>query len=225
MSRRARAAAFMVAAGACALLAAVIADGYGRSVSSQLGALRPVLVATAELPAGRPIRPADASRRLEVRRVPDRFAPPDALAAPELAIGRSPLARIPAGSYVLASQLREPRSRNEREPAVGPGRTPVDIAVAAAGSLLAGSAEGERVDAVVTTEPGSSGLGRTFVAARGVRLLALIEGGADGGVGDELPGPASWTATLALTRREALRLIQAESYARTIRLLPRAGPS
>jgi hypothetical protein len=36
------------------------------------------------------------------------------------------------------------------------------------------------------------------------------------------PGPAAgWMATLALTRREALRLIEAESFARAVRLLPR----
>jgi len=53
-----------------------------------------------------------------------------------------------------------------------------------------------------------------------VRLLALAALG-DGGA-TELPGPGidAWTATLALTRDQALRLIQAENFARQIRLIP-----
>jgi hypothetical protein len=74
---------------------------------------------------------------------------------------------------------------------------------------------------VVTTEPGpGGGAGRTYIAAEGVRLLDLRSGGA-GSAG--LPGadPSSWVATLALTRSQALRLIQAESFARAVRLIAR----
>jgi hypothetical protein len=49
-----------------------------------------------------------------------------------------------------------------------------------------------------------------------VRLLALRE------QRPVAPGPSGgWAATLALTRRQALELIEAESFARAIRLLPR----
>jgi Flp pilus assembly protein CpaB len=220
VSRRARAVAFLLMAGICAAIAVAIADGYSDRVSSQLGTLRAVLVASEDLPGGRTIEPRDAARRLEVRRVPERFAPPDALARPEEAIGRSPAARLPAGAYVLASQLRAPERRRERGPKLGRGRSPVDIEVSGAGALLLGEGKSTKVDAVITTEPRASGRGRTYVAARGIRLLSLIEGGAGRAV-EELPGPPRWTATLALTRGEALRLIQAESYARQIRLLAR----
>ncbi len=57
MSRRARALAFLGAALACAILAAALAGRYRSSVAAQYGALRPVLVASAELPAGRADRP------------------------------------------------------------------------------------------------------------------------------------------------------------------------
>jgi len=51
-----------------------------------------------------------------------------------------------------------------------------------------------------------------------VRLLALTQQDPGG------PGPAAgWSASLALTRSEALRLIEAESFARSVRLLPRPG--
>jgi hypothetical protein len=56
------------------------------------------------------------------------------------------------------------------------------------------------------------------VAAEEVQLLALRE---RGGSADPLaaPGPAVWIATLALSRTQALRLINAEAFARSIRLL------
>ena len=203
------------------MLAAVIVSRYGEGVASQLGALRPVVVAASDLRAGRPIRARDAAESLELRRVPERFVAPDALLTPEEAVGQVPAARIPAGSYLVASQLRVRTPERRPGPNVGRGRTPVDIAVTGGGALLAsgGRIEGSKVDAVVTTERGASGRGRTTVAAENIRLLGLIEG--SGGSADELPGPPQWTATLALTRQEALRLIQAESFARQIRLLPR----
>ena len=221
MSRRARAVAFLAGAGACAVLAVVIVSRYGDGVASQLGTLRPVVVAAADLRAGRAIRVRDAASSLEIRRIPERFVAPDALATAEEAIGQVPAARIPAGSYVVASQLRVRAPDRERRPDIGRGRTPVDIAITGGGALLAGGGriEGATVDAVVTMERAASSRGRTFVAAMGVRLLALVEGG--GGSTDGLPGPAQWTATLALNRRQALRLIEAESFARQIRLLPR----
>ena len=76
------------------------------------------------------------------------------------------------------------------------------------------SAAGTKVDVVVTTEPSGSGPGRTYVAAAAVPLLALGPG-ADG------PGPGgAAAATLGLTKRQALRLIAAESFARKLTLLP-----
>ena len=58
------------------------------------------------------------------------------------------------------------------------------------------------------------GPGRTYVAAAGVPLLGLRPGA-------EGPGPgATAAATLGLTKRQALRLIAAESFARKVTLLP-----
>jgi Flp pilus assembly protein CpaB len=222
MSRRARAVAFLVVALGCAALAATIADGYGTSVAQQYGELRPVLVATADLPPSRPIDPRDVGRRVEVRQVPSRFVPPDALAAPEDAVGREPVAPLPAGSYLLSAQLRSPRPERRRaEPKLGQGRRPVQISVTGAAALAAtgGSPKGTRVDVVVTSEPNVGGRGRTFVAAEGVELLALSEGApatAEAG----LSASDDWSATLALTRSEALQLIQAQNFARQVTLIP-----
>jgi Flp pilus assembly protein CpaB len=223
MSRRARAIAFASAAVACAALAAAVAGGYRADVESQFGPLRAAVVARARLPAGEALRPQDLPRLLEVRRIPERFAPPGAVTSPEQVIGRSPTAAIPAGAYVLAGQLGVPRAPNERDsPRLRGGRQPVEIAVTGAEALAAAGEDprGRRVDVIVTTEPGPNrGSGRTYVAAERVELLALAQ--SDRGAGDALPGTATWTATLALRRAQALRLIQAENFARQVRLIRR----
>jgi Flp pilus assembly protein CpaB len=213
MSRRGRAVGFLLGALLAAAAAAAIADGYGRSVVRGYGELRPVLVATDDLRARREIDPAVAAEMLEVRRVPVRFVPEAALAAPREALGLVPTATIPAGSYLLAGQLRPPQLAGPG-PRLGRGRRPVEIAVSGAGALVAygGQPVGSRVDVVVTSEPSSSDEGRTYVAAAAVPLLAL----APAGVGEA--GEA--TVTLGLTRSQALRLIAAESFARRVTVIP-----
>lgn len=213
MSRRGRAIGFLLGAVLAAVAAGTIADGYGQSVVRGYGELRPVLVAGADLRAGEEIDPAVATEVLEVRRVPVRFVPEAALAAPQEALGLVPTATIPAGSYLLAGQLRPPRLSGPG-PNLGRGRRPVEIAVSGAGALSAfgGQPVGSRVDVIVTTEPSSSDDGRTYVAAAAVPLLALTPAGA----GE--PGQA--TVTLGLTRSQALRLIAAESFARRVTVIP-----
>jgi Flp pilus assembly protein CpaB len=218
MSRRGRSLAFLLAALVAAAGAAAIADGYGTRVARGYGELRPVLVAAEALRKGQEIDPALAGTGLEVRRVPVRFVPPGALATPAEAVGLVPAAPIPAGSYLLASQLQPPRA-SHLGPSLGRGRQPVEIAVSGADALAVagGEAAGVRVDVVVTTEPSGSGHGRTYVAAAAVPLLALSPG-ADG------PGPGGITAaTLGLTRAQALRLIAAQSFARQVTVIPRGS--
>ncbi|MGH2982178.1 MAG: hypothetical protein ACRDKV_09080, partial [Solirubrobacterales bacterium] len=161
---------------------------------------------------------AQVSGSLEVRRIPGRFVPPGALTSPHQALGQQPAAVLPAGSYLVAAQLRVPAAKTAGNgPRLGSGRRPVEIAVGGGEALVAlgGSPEGSKVDVVVTTEPSASGPGRSYVAAAGVRLLALTRHDPAG------PGPtAGWSATLALTRVQALALIEAESFARGVRLLP-----
>jgi pilus assembly protein CpaB len=213
MSRRSRAIAFLAGALLAAGLAALIADGYGSRLAGGYGPLRPVVVLGAELREGKPIGP-DEIAALEVRRVPARFVPPGALSAPGDALGLASAVALPAGSYLLGTQLRPPRRRSP--PGLGRGRRPVEISVSGAAALLAAgpAPAGRRVDVVVTTEPSGPGPGRTYVAAAGVPLIALGPG-ADG------PGPGGLSAaTLALTRRQALRLIAAESFARKLTLIP-----
>jgi Flp pilus assembly protein CpaB len=214
MSRRARAAIFLALALLAAAAAAAVVAGYGSSVVRGYGPLRPVVVLEASLPVGRPIGPQEVASSLAVRRVPERFVPAGTLAVPGDALGLVPRGPAPAGSYLLAAQLR-PR-RRPRRPGLAGDRRPVEISVSGAGALLAlGRPAGARVDVVVTAEPSGPGPGRTYVAASGVPLLAL-------GPGEDGPGPGGASAaTLGLTRPQALRLIAAESFARKLTLLPR----
>lgn len=217
MSRRARAISFGLAALVAAVIAGTIADGYGDSVARGYGALRPVVVAAAELPAGKALDPTAAETALEVRQVPARFVPLGALRDPVEALGLVPAAAIPSGAYLLAAQLRPPRS-DAPGPRLAGGRRPVQIAVSGAAALAVGGADpiGSRVDVVVTSEPTGAGSGHTYVAAAGVPLLGL-------GAGPEGEASGTAEATLGLTRPQALRLIAAESFARQVTVMPRGG--
>jgi Flp pilus assembly protein CpaB len=221
VSRRARAVAFAGAAALCAGLAASATGGAGGDPASQFGALRDVVVATEPLPGRRPLREGVVRRALDLRRVPERFVAPDALSSPAQALGRSPAAPLPAGGYLLDSQFQSPAAEQRRPRALGGGRRPVEIAVQGAGALAARpGGTGRRVDVVVTSESGpAGGGGRTYVAAEAVALLDLrAGGGAD--AGDAVTGGGeTWIATLALSREQALRLIHAESFARSVRLI------
>jgi Flp pilus assembly protein CpaB len=215
VSRRQRALGFLLLALFAAAGAAVVADGYGVSVTRGYGPLRPVVVLAADIAAGRRIGPRQVHSDLEPRRVPERFAPPGALAAPGEALGLVARAPLTAGSYLLGAQLGVARKRGSRAHRLGGDRRPVEIAVSGADALLsAGPASESRVDVVVTSEPAGAGAGRTYIAAAGVPLLALRPGA-------EGPGPGTTAAaTLGLTKGQALRLIAAESFARKVTLLP-----
>jgi pilus assembly protein CpaB len=214
MSRRTRAILFALAALVAAVVAGTIADGYGNRVARGYGALRPVVIASADLPSGKPLDPSRAEADLEVRQVPARFVPDGALHDPAEAIGLEPAAAIPSGAYLLAAQLHPPRSEAPG-PHLASGRRPVQIAVSGVEALAVGGGDpvGARVDVVVTTEPGDGGRGRTYVAAAGVPLLGL-------GAGPEGDVAGTAEATLGLTRAEALHLIAAQSFARQVTVMP-----
>jgi Flp pilus assembly protein CpaB len=214
MSRRRRALLFLALALLAAMGAAAIAAGYGARAVRGYGPLRPVVVLAAEVPAGQRIGPAQL-QALELRRVPERFAPPGAVVRPEEVLGLVARAPLPAGSYLIGAQLEPPHRDHDRSGRLSGDRRPVEILVSGADALLStGPGAESRVDVVVTGEPSGLGPGRTYVAAAAVPLLALNPGPEGAG-----PGTTA-AATLGLTKRQALRLIAAESFARKVTLLP-----
>ena len=215
MKSRARAAAFAIAALACAGLSAAVA-GSSQAPEAGFGSLRPVVVTSAPLERATAIGRKELREALAERQVPEAFVPPDALGIPEEALGRKLAVPLPAGSYLTAAAFK---ARSEGPgPRGGPpkGMTPVEITVTGAGALAATKTDqGDQVDVVVSGDaaPGPSA-GRTYVAASDVSLLALREARAEPGLEAD-----RWIATLALSREEALRLIRAESIGAQVRLL------
>jgi pilus assembly protein CpaB len=182
----------------CGGLAASEVRERERRAEVAIGPLVPVVVAADDLPAERRLRPGD----LAVRRLPERFAPPDSLHARELLVGARLAIPVAAGSYVTAGQLEAGEGRG----ALRPGQRAVDVAVAG-GSALAGAQPGARVDVVVSTQAEAGG--RSFVALEDVELLAL---GA---------GRSRLLATLRVTARQAVYLAAAANFAQEVRLLVR----
>jgi pilus assembly protein CpaB len=192
-----------------------------RGVEAQVGRPVPVVVAAADLRQGQRIGEEQAARALTVRRVPERFAPPDALAAPQDAVGATLAAPVAAGGYLTAGALAAPGDGAE-EPggALAPGQRAVQVAVAG-GEELGGAGPGTLVDVLVTSER-EEGRGRTYLALERVELLGTRPGGEAGGADEGAAAAATTLATLRVTLRQAVFLAAAQSFAREIRLLPRA---
>lgn len=204
----------------CGGLAASQVSGRVHAADRRVGRPVPVLVAARSVQAGTPLRPGD----LNIRRVPSRYAPADALSGAASAVGATPAAPLARGAYVTAGALDGPTG--DRGGGLARGQRAVEVQVAG-GSALAQAAPGSRVDVVVATEP-RSGSGRAFLALEDVELLGLEDGrGGGGGEGAGSGGQegagarATATATLRVTLRQAVYLSAAENFAREVRLLPR----
>ena len=210
---------------ACGGLAASQVQGRVRAIERRVGPLVPVVVARAELPAATKLDARAIERRLAVREVPERFAPPDSFATPRDLSGLSTATAVPAGGYVTASQLeRGGRTRGEHG-ALGRGERAVEVAVAGGSELVGAAAPGARVDVLVTTDA-REGAGRTFVALEDVELLGLRAASA-GAAASEAPADgavarAGALATVRVSVRQAVFLTAAQNFAQEVRLLARA---
>jgi Flp pilus assembly protein CpaB len=206
----------VTAAAVAAGLGMALVSGYSASVSQSYGDLRPVVVVERFLPAGKPITLKRAGTAFEVRQVPARFAPAGSLARIGEAVGFEPVAPLTPGSYVTGSLLKVPGpDPRKRRRGLGGGRVPVELTVSGAGAL---TGPGRRVDVLVTREGPVGGSGKTSVAAESVPLLAVA--GSDPAEG----GPGTSRVVLGLTRPQAIALIDAESFARRLTVLPRSRP-
>jgi pilus assembly protein CpaB len=195
-------------------LAASDVAGREAALQERIGALVDVVVAREPLEAGAVIEPA----RLAVRRVPARFAPAGALSSPAQLSGLRAAVAVPAGADVAAGVLDDD--------AVASVGAPVREGERVAEIVAAGSAElvqpGGRVDVLVTRERGEGGAGATVLALEDVEVLAATPSATAGaeGAGEGSPRVA---ASLRVTLRQAVYLAAAQSFARELRLLPRAA--
>jgi pilus assembly protein CpaB len=212
VGRRARGAALLGAAAACAGLAASSVSRYTNDVRAQVGPLTSVVVARTDLEAGTAITAQAAARSLEVRRVPVRYAPSRALTSISDAVGYRLVGILNRGDYVTGGSLVG--GERHRPAADSSGRI-VEVAVAGAGFLAESLQPGTRVDVLITTE-GGAGRGRTYLALQDAEVVGFS---ASSGASSEA-GRA--TAALRVSLRQAVLLTAAQNFARELRLVPRA---
>ncbi len=114
--------------------------------------------------------------------------------------------RIPRGAYVVASDLAAPSAGT-----VARGERAVEIVASGSPKLVS---PGARVDVLVTREDRG-----TRLALQDVEVLAARAAPA---ADQDASGAARVAATLRVTVKQAVFLTAAQSFAREVRLLPRA---
>ncbi|MBJ7332107.1 MAG: Flp pilus assembly protein CpaB [Solirubrobacteraceae bacterium] len=195
-------------------VAATDMAGREQALAERVGEPVPVLVARGAVAAGAPLRDRD----LAVRRVPERYAPRGALRAPRDVVGLEALTPIPAGSEILMAMVGDGDGQRG-----GPG-APVRPGERVADILATGSPElvqpGSRVDVVITRDERGGSAAGTLLALQDVEVLAAQAGPQP--AGDEGTGAPRVLASLRVTLRQAVYLAAAQSFAREVRLLPRA---
>jgi pilus assembly protein CpaB len=180
------------------------------AMRAQLGPAVEVVVARTDLAAGRPVGASD----LAVRRVPARYAPAGGATVPETLIGRRLAAAVPRGGYLGAGQLAA--EQDVAGPPVRKGERAAEVVGLGAPDLIV---PGARVDVLVTRDGEGGAAAGTELALEDVEVLAARPAGP--GARDD--GGKRVAATLRVTVRDAVYLAAAQSFAREVRLLPRAA--
>ena len=180
------------------------------AVRAQLGPAVDVVVARADIAAGKRVAAGD----LAVRRVPARYAPVGAATVPETLIGGRLAAAVRRGGY-LGEDLIE-ADRPVAGPPVGKGERAAEVVALGPPALVV---PGARVDVLVTRDGEGGAAAGTELALEDVEVLAARD--APGAARDE--GADRVAATLRVSVRDAVYLAAAQSFARELRLLPRAA--
>jgi pilus assembly protein CpaB len=214
MTRRRRA---ILLIGLALLLGGLAASDVARreaALARQLGPETPVVVARADLPAGAHL----TAQRLAVRRVPARYAPAAAARAPSELLGQRTAVPIASGAYLSTNDLAGAGGAPPPGAPVRAGERVADVVASGSPELIQ---PGGHVDVLVTREHGDGG--STLLALEDVDVLAVSaapEG--SGSSSSQSPGPHV-SASLRVSVKQAVYLAAAQSFAREIRLLPRAA--
>jgi len=216
MTRRRRAAVLIGLSIIMGALAASNVSGREAALRREVGPAVPVLVARTGLAAGTKLAPT----ALAVRRVPVRYAPAGAYRSAAEVIGLRAAVAIPAGADLDPSLLDDgtaptgpagpalrPGERVARVVAIGPGQTPPP---------------GARVDVLVTREDSGDHAGSTTLGLEDVEVLAAGRAPEAGGTGPDAGLPRV-ALDLRVSVRQAVYLAAAQSFARELRVLPRAA--
>jgi pilus assembly protein CpaB len=215
MTRRRRAAILLGLAFLLGGLAASDVAGREAALRRAIGPTVPVVTARAPIAPGTPL---DA-RHLAIRRVPARFAPALAYASPAALAGTRAAVALTAGEDVTPAAVDDGTASAAGAP-VRPGERVADLVARGPARLIRA---GTRVDVLVTRERGD-GTGSTSIALEDAQVLAAHAVAANSAADADGPGtPERVAVSLRVTTRQAVFLAAAESFARELRLLPRAA--
>jgi pilus assembly protein CpaB len=213
VTRRRRAAILIGLALVLGALAASNVSGREAALQRQIGSPVPVLVARTAIAAGSPLE----ARALAVRRVPERYAPASAYRSAREVAGLRAAVPIPAGTDLDPALVGD-----GADPAASAGpalRTGERIAQLVAVGAPDAIAPGVRVDVLVTRE--GSGRGSTMLALEDVEVLTAAAAPGDGA--SQSAGLPRVVVELRVSVRQAVYLTAAQSFARELRVLPRAS--
>jgi pilus assembly protein CpaB len=213
VSRRRRAALLLGLALLLGTLAATTVARRESALEAQIGPLAEVVVARADLPAGRHLREGD----LALRRLPARYAPVGAATSVAALLSRPLAVAVPRGGF-LGPDLLDLGGEKIARPPVRAGERAADVVAQGSPELVV---PGARVDVVVTRDSSDRTAGGTELALEDVEVLAA---GPAPDSGDARGTPALRVeATLRVTVAQAVYLAAAQAFAREVRLLPRAA--
>jgi pilus assembly protein CpaB len=220
VTRRRRAAVLLGLALVLGALAASDVSGREAALRREIGAPVPVLVARGALRPGARLDPA----ALAVRRVPARYAPAGAFRSAAEVAGLRAAVAIPAGTDLEPALVDDGTGARGGAPAGPVLRRGERVAqVVATGSPRAVTA-GTRVDVLVTREASGGGSGSTTLALEDVEVLSAAAAPAGGGgAGADDAGLPRVSVELRVSVRQAVYLAAAQSFARELRVLPRAA--
>jgi pilus assembly protein CpaB len=192
-------------------LAASDISGREAAMRREVGPLVDVVVARGTLTPGRALRLQD----LTVRHVPERFAPSGAISRPGDLVGMKLANPLPAGADVTPAAVDRGNAATPGAP-VKVGERVIDVVATGTASAIV---PGGRVDVLVTRDGGATGGGRTRLALEDVEVLAAHAVPA----ATNEPSTPRVAASLRVSVRQAVYLTAAQSFARELRLLPRAA--
>jgi len=203
VSRRRR--AFALAGLALVLGALAASDVAGReaALDRRLGPPVPVVVARADLPAGRLVRSAD----LAVRHVPARYAPAASFSDPSQAAGLRTTGAVVHGTDLVPALLADGDASGGAT--LRPGERIAELVAAGPPKLVR---PGGRVDILITRG------GATRLALEDVEVLAAAPAS-----DDSQSGAPQVDVSLRVKVRQAVYLAAAQTFAREIRVLPRGA--
>ncbi len=191
-------------------LAASDVAGREAALRRAVGPSVPVVVVRTRVAAGAAL---DA-RHLAIRQVPARFAPAVAYASVSALAGTRAAVALEPGEDVVPSSVDD-GTRAAGAP-VRPGERVAELVARGSAELIR---PGGRVDVLVTRERGD-GSGATTVALEDAEVLVAHAAAAEDG---ERDGADRVAVSLRVTVRQAVYLAAAQSFARELRLLPRAA--